>query len=304
MKKYQTLFMLLALFLVNTSWAQTSKSRIIENGGTGPHSTVMLAEESLPTHTLFRPEELDKFDEADPLPVIVWGNGACRDSPWEHVKFLNEIASHGFLVIAVGTFPEQTEEPPEARSSSSKLVDAMDWAEAQNKDQSSAYFQTVNTERVAVSGMSCGGLQALEVAVDPRTSTLLVANSGIFNQPRESGAEEMPNIPQLDKSHLNDIHSPTLYLLGGPSDIAYENGMDDVERLDHVPVFVGNLDVGHGGTYSEPHGGEFARVATAWFQWQLKGNREASELFIGDPPGLSESSDWVFESKSQPGNDS
>lgn len=38
-------------------------------------------------------------------------------------------------------------------------------------------------------------------------------------------------------------------MLGGEKDIAYNNGMDDFKRINHVPVFVANMDVGHGGTY-------------------------------------------------------
>jgi hypothetical protein len=76
--------------------------------------------------------------------------------------------------------------------------------------------------------------------------------------------------------------------------------MDDFKRINHIPVFVANMDVGHGGTYSKPHGGEFAKVATAWFQWQLKGDQEAGKMFIGDPCGLSGSPIWKTEKKNIP----
>jgi hypothetical protein len=46
--------------------------------------------------------------------------------------------------------------------------------------------------------------------------------------------------------------------------------MDDFLQINHVPVLVANLDVGHGGTYARPHGGEFARVAIQWYDWQLQ----------------------------------
>jgi hypothetical protein len=144
--------------------------------------------------------------------------------------------------------------------------------------------------------MSCGGLQALEVAPDPRVSTVIVCNSGILPNPG-SGRFGMP---KLAKEHLSRLHTPTLYLLGGESDIAYRNGMDDVQRIDHVPVFAANLDVGHGGTYGKPHGGEFARVVTAWLQWQLRGDSSAAEMFMGDPCGLARQEGWRVEKKKIP----
>jgi uncharacterized protein YciI len=223
------------------------------------------------------------------LPIITWGNGACFDSPWEHVNFLNEVASHGFLVIAIGTMPKQTD----VRSKSHKLLDAIDWAIAQNTDPSSPYYQKLNTDKIAVSGMSCGGLQTIEVAGDPRITTVGVFNSGVLGNPGGG----MPGMPQVTKEQLKNIKVPTLYLLGGKSDIAYNNGMDDFGRINHVPIFVGNLEVGHGGTYGHPYGGEFARVATHWYKWQLKGDKEAGMLFTGKTPGLSKSAGWVVEKK-------
>ena len=86
-----------------------------------------------------------------------------------------------------------------------------------------------------------------------------------------------------------------MYLLGGPTDIAYENGMDDFRRITHVPACVANYPVGHGGTYGEQHGGEFAVAALAWLQWQLKGDKRASKMFRGKGCLLSKRKDWTIE---------
>jgi uncharacterized protein YciI len=294
--KKQILLLFSIAFLFSSSKAQETKSRIIEGGGTGAHSAVMMTEPSLPTHTIFRPEDLSSFGRKNKLPVIAWGNGACYNSPWEHVNFLNEVASHGFLVVAIGTMPREEGEQEKSRSESKQMLDAIDWAIAQNKNKNSPYFNRIDTDKIAVSGMSCGGLQTLEAAPDPRISTIVVLNSGLFDNP----VGRMPGMPQLKKDQLEKIHTPTLYLLGGESDIAYKNGMDDFRRINHVPVFVANMDVGHGGTYSQPYGGEFARVATHWYKWQLKNDREAGKMFTGNPCGLSQSDGWTVEKKNMP----
>lgn len=294
--KKQIVLLTIFILLIADAKAQEVKSRIVEAGGTGKFSAIMMTEPSLPTHTIFRPQDITMFGRKEKLPVIAWGNGACFNSPWEHVNFLNEVASHGFLVIAIGTMPVEEGEQERGRSASKQLLDAIDWAIAQNKDRNSPYFNKIDTKKIAVSGMSCGGLQTLEVAPDPRISTIVVCNSGLFTNPRGG----MPGMPKMDKEHLQKIHTPTLYLLGGKSDIAYENGMDDYRRINHVPVFVGNMDVGHGGTYSQPYGGEFARVATHWYKWQLKNDREAGKMFTGNPCGLSQSEVWTVDKKNMP----
>lgn len=283
-------------FTLQTTFAQEERSRIIENGGLGSFPAIMKADASLPTHTLFLPQDLSRFGDDRKLPIIAWGNGACFNSPWEHVNFLNEVASHGFLVVAIGLMPEEEGEPIRDRSQSKQLLDALDWAISENNDVNSPYYQKLDTENIAVSGMSCGGLQALEVADDPRISTLVICNSGLFENP----IGRMPGMPQVPKSHLQEIHSPTLYLLGGESDIAYNNGMDDYRRINHVPILVGNLDVGHGGTYAQPNGGDYAKVATAWYKWQLQGDQEAAKLFTGDAPELAGWPGWRIEKKQMP----
>ncbi|HEX2920104.1 MAG TPA: alpha/beta hydrolase [Bacteroidales bacterium] len=270
-------------------------SRKLEDGGTGPFKALMISEKSLPTHTVFRPEDLSPFGKKEKLPIIAWGNGACSNSPWEHVNFLNEVASFGFLVVAIGPMPQEGERG-RGSSQSSQLTDAINWAIAQNSDKTSPYYDKIDVSRIAVSGMSCGGLQTLEIAPDPRVTTAVICNSGLFVDQGTAVA----GMPAMPKEHLAKLHTPTLYILGGEKDIAYANGMDDFSRINHVPVFVANMDVGHGGTYSQPHGGEFAKVATAWYKWQLKGDKEAGKLFTGDPAGLSKDPNWKVQKKNIP----
>ena len=87
---------------------------------------------------------------------------------------------------------------------SSLLIDAINWAIAQNRDETSHYHNKLDTTKIAVSGMSCGGLQALEVAPDPRVTTAIICNSGILGNPG-GGMRGMPN---LTKDHLAKLHTP------------------------------------------------------------------------------------------------
>lgn len=303
MKNIICLFTAISVFMVVITGqlsAQDTPSRIkvsrtVEDGGTGPYPALMATYSSLPTHTVFHPADLDIFKSGQQLPIIVWGNGACANSPWGHINFLSEVASHGFIVVAIGPMPKEGEKET-GKSKSNELIEGMDWAIAQHNDPKSPFFQKIDITKISVSGMSCGGLQALEVSSDPRVSTLVVYNSGIFDTPG-NGRSAMPN---LTKSNLDDIHTPTLYMLGGEKDIAYANGMDDYSRINHVPVFVANMDVGHGGTYEQPHGGAFAEVATAWYKWQLKGDQEAGRMFSGDEPLLQQDKNWTIAKKNMP----
>ena len=83
-------------------------------GGSGPHPAIAEALDDAPGHTLYRPEHLP----GKRLPLVLWGNGGCRDNGLSASHFLREIASHGYVVIANGRpraespVAERLPEPP------------------------------------------------------------------------------------------------------------------------------------------------------------------------------------------------
>ena len=269
------------------------KSQVVEDGGTGPYKAIMKEEESIAEHTIFVPQDLSAFGKNQKLPVLVWGNGACNNSPFEHYKFLNEIASYGFIVVATGFIPIDGQPYRGAMSTTEQQVQAMDWVFAVNTDPNSPYFGKIDTKNICVAGMSCGGLQTLYNCADKRITCLMICNSGLFNQ--QNASQAVGGMPMPPKEKLKEIHSPIMYLLGGKEDIAYENGMDDFHKINHVPSCAVNYPVGHGGTYGQPHGGEFSVVALAWLQWQLKGDQQAAKMFKGADCGVSKRDKWTIE---------
>ena len=269
------------------------KSRIVEEGGTGAFKAIMKEDFSLPEHTIFVPQDLSAFNEKNPLPILVWGNGACSNSPFEHINFLNEIASHAYIVLATGVIPMDDEWYRGPMSRTEQQIESMDWAIAQNADPNSPYYQKLDVKNICVAGMSCGGLQTLYNCADPRIKTLMICNSGLFNQ--QNANQAVGGMPMPSKDKLKEIHTSIMYMLGGEEDIAYGNGMDDFKRIDHVPACATNLPVGHGGTYRQPHGGEYSIVALAWLDWQLKGDKKASKMFVGKDCDILKRKDWTIE---------
>ena len=273
--------------------AGEAKSRIIEDGGTGAYKAIMKEEPTLPEHTVILPQDLKPFGPKKKLPVLVWGNGACTNSPWEHINFLNEIASNGYIVLATGFIPMDDQPYRGPMSRTEQQIESIDWIIAQNADPKSPYYNKVDISKICVAGMSCGGLQTLFNCADKRIASLMICNSGLFNQ--QNANQAVGGMPMPPKEKLNEIHTPIMYLLGGETDIAYGNGMDDFHRISHVPACATNFPVGHGGTYRQPHGGEFTVVALAWLDWQLKGDKQAAKMFVGKDCGISKRKDWTIE---------
>ena len=283
--------------------------------GTGSFPAMKEETASLPDHVIYRPAHLEKLG-AKRLGLYIFGNGGCSNDGASARLHLLEIASHGYLAIAPGrirTGPGATVPPPETpppspappaqtrgaplrppATTSADLMSALEWALKQNADSTSPYHNKIDPKAVAVSGYSCGGLQALEIANDPRVKTVVIMNSGIFNPGTAPAIGGM----NQQKSLLETLHTPTLYILGGETDIAYANGTDDFKRIDKQPAFLGNvLNVGHGGTYWEPNGGKAAAAVVAWLDWQLRGDRKAARMFMGKDCGLCIDPAWSVEKK-------
>lgn len=283
--------------------------------GTGPYSAILEQDPSLPTHTVYRPQDLSTVKGK--LPIIAWGEGGCANDGLAHRNFLMEIASHGFLAVAIG--PPVVRQPqakgapkgdgkqgaPKGdgkqaaaagpATKSSQLIDAINWALAENSRKGSPYNGKLDASKIAVMGMSCGGIQAYAVSEDPRVKLVGIFNSGILP---ESNAPGGPAMEDVKKSQLDKLHSPIFYVTGDKTDIAYENGMDDFKRITKVPAIHTFKDgVGHGGTYSQPNGGDFARVGVAMLKWQLKGEKDQSKMFVGADCGLCKEAGWHVATK-------
>lgn len=296
----------LTLLAMTAAANAQSPPNVPDTPGTGKYPALKEETPSLPEHTVYRPADLAVLG-AKKLGVYVFGNGACSNDGASSRLHLLEIASHGYLAIAPGrirtgpgaTVPPDPPRPPRSEqgnppklpkppTSSADLLAALDWAIAQNRDPGSPYHGKIDESAIAISGFSCGGLQALQIASDPRVKTLIVMNSGIFNDTTQgiSGID-------VSKSLLDKIHTPTFYILGGETDIAYTNGMDDFKRITHVPAFLGNLvGVGHGGTYWQPNGGKAAAAVVAWLEWQLRGDQQAAINFTSEDCGLCRDPAW------------
>lgn len=91
-------------------FGQTARTQVIENGGNGAYKAVSSADESLPTHTIYRPDDLKAaVAKEGKLPVLLYANGGCANRSQDMSHLLTEVASHGYIVIAIGPYEEYDE---------------------------------------------------------------------------------------------------------------------------------------------------------------------------------------------------
>jgi hypothetical protein len=281
---------------------QAAYAKMPDTEGTGAFAALKEEDPSLPNHVVYRPKDMSKIGKGQ-LGLVGWGNGGCAADGASSRLYLAEMASYGYVVVAPGAIhsgPGSTPPPPTAPPKDfSKMVLAttaadvkagIEWALAENARPGSAYYGKIDPAKIAVAGFSCGGGQAMSLASDPRIKTVIMQNSGMFPDDRNF-------LPQLgvSKATLKTLHTPVIYILGGPKDIAYANGMDDFSRIDHVPVMLVSNDSNHGGDFLRPNGGPSAHVAVEWLEWQLRGDKKAAAYFVGQDCGICTDKQWTMQ---------
>lgn len=283
-------------------------SKVPHTAEPGPYAVEVVTLPSLPTHTLYYPKNLGEFGKGKLLPIVSFGNGGCIRVGTMFSSLMTQVASHGYLAIAVGAKDAKFEPPaggnqlappkpgtPAEELDDHLLLDAITWAVAQNGDRASPLAGKLDTKHIAVMGQSCGGLQVLAVSHDPRISTSIMLNSGAL----DAGAPTPGGRPlsAASKDDLQRLHAPIAYFIGGNSDVAHPNAEDDFTRITKVPVFNANLDVGHGGTFGDPGAGWFGEVAVHWLDWRLKNDAKAAAWFAGKDCTLCRNPVWTVKKK-------
>lgn len=252
----------------------------------GLYAVEVFTDPGLPTHTIYEPKA--KANALRKIPVVAWGNGGCSNDNRNYRNFLTTVASHGFFIIAAGA-KDATER---GTTKDSVMTDALKWAEAENKRNDSPYRGRLNLDRIGLMGYSCGGLQAIENSADSRVKSVVLFNTGTFDQNTFTNQMTAAN-----KDSLKTLHSPTAYFIGGPIDAAYRNAEDDFKRIEKLPVLKANINTGHMGTFAHPGGGWFAEVASAWLKWTLNDDKDAGLYFKGKNCKLCLDPVWNVERK-------
>ncbi|MGA2115713.1 MAG: hypothetical protein ABSH56_13305 [Bryobacteraceae bacterium] len=328
----------------------------VGDGGTGKYKAILAGDPLLPTHAIYRPRDLKPFGGKLLLPIVAFGNGGCRNSSGEFRNLLSDIASHGYVVVAIGPAGDAVVAGSEGRTGmtqASQLLDGVDWIARENSREGSEYYLKIDTGKVAVMGQSCGTGQASQVSSDPRVATTVLLNGGgpmggARPGPAEGGAAATPaparggaNLAPGEYGNANaatavndmfsaldkmsrryapyapaipqtlpsgaagtqpvTFHGPVAFIPGGYSDLAFKGAVAGYEAVQKVTALLAYQDVGHyPATYRQPNGGAYAVAVNAWLDWHLKGDRSASEMFVGASCGLCQDPKWTIKIKNVP----
>jgi hypothetical protein len=224
-------------------------------------------------------------------PILVWSPGAGAN-PAIYQTLLNHIASHGFVVVSYNSTAQ-----------GSDMTAGIDWIVSQSTTQGSAYYNTVDTTKIAAGGQSAGSLATFAIANDTRLTTTLHINGGTF-------------APHTDVSNL--VY-PAEFICGDDPDGGDGLTQGDLARpncdidfqMATAPVWYGDVigsthttviddayGSGFGTSPMDPLKKQYLAAAAAWLRWQLAGDLTMKALFVGANCGFClQTSTWTVQQK-------
>jgi len=219
---------------------------------------------------VYRPSNLDSSGLCH--PILVWANGH-GDNPEQHPPecivdpatntwcgtypgLINQLASHGFVVIAsLSTTTSRGEPLP--------TIAGLNWLLEQAEDSTSPYFHHLDTAHIGALGHSEGGASTCIAAADPRISAIATV----------SGTRA-----------LTGLHSPALLICGGQDTVVSCDSVANTFNsiTDQPAMFMNNLAADHGSWLGQngSKGPDFFAF-TAWFRVQLMGDEANRKFFFG-----------------------
>jgi len=215
---------------------------------------------------VYRPKDLAQGGYCH--PILVWANGHtdnpepnppdCVSSKYcgSYLMLLNQLASHGFVVIAsLSTITSQGTPLP--------TIIGLDWLIQQAEDSTSPYYHRLDTAHIGALGHSEGGFSTSKAASDPRiTATATVSGSSINP----------------------GIHGPSLWFCGGKDTVVPCDGVEKTYAAitTQPSMFIDNLAADHGGwLYQNGIKGPDIIGLTAWFRVHLMGDTANRKMFYG-----------------------
>ena len=246
------------------------EAQYLQHGAYDVKKTTARAESPISMYTIYYPSELETMAQAYPMILVVNGTGG------KATKYEPEFelyASWGF--IAVGTQDKGT-------GSGQTTVTTLRYMLEQNENPDSIFYHRIDTENIGITGFSQGGAAVFNVLTKYDEAAYIKAAAPL-SPVSEHTAEQTTNY-LYDSA---DVKCPIMILAGTSGDFETEIVIpiadlnEQYDKITAPKVMARRVGMDHDHMMYSAGG-----YVIAWFRWQLTGDTEAAQVFIGDTPEL------------------
>jgi hypothetical protein len=237
--------------------AKAGPFAVTTENNVGPAAGVGTDGGAQPTFTLVRPTDLRQGGLCH--PVITWGNGHGT-TPSLYARLLNQLASHGFVVIASNSSQVSMGDPP-------PMLVGVTWVIEQNSDPASVLYQRIDTSHIGASGHSEGALSTMRAGADARIVTIAPIEGSMATK---------------------SLHGPALLMCGGmDTTLPCDGHVTSFNGITNQPVMLADqLAATHtswvgGGGGAGATLNPFIVALTGWMRVQLMGDVALRAMFYG-----------------------
>lgn len=207
----------------------------------------------------------DMLENTQTYPVVVWANGTMC-APVLYYELLSEIAAGGYIVV--------TNTDMMAADGTSQVA-SVDFILEKNEDESSVFYNRVNTEKIGAAGHSQGGRSAVNAAVlDSRIDCVLSVAGSNYTYEAEK------------------LSAPALFFTG-TSDLIVLSSLwvkPAYNKCKGTAVYASLKNGIHTTCCTLPE--IYSEYAVSWFDAFLKDDQSAKEEFMGSGK-LSKDKSWT-----------
>ena len=220
--------------------------------------------------TMFRPKDLSQGGLCH--PVVTWGNGT-GSNPSLYKVLLNQLASHGFVIIASDSPNVSQGDPP-------PMVAGVTWVLQQNDDPTSELYQKIDTTHIGATGHSQGGFATTTAGGDSHIVTIAAL----------CGASTQRN-----------LHGPAMLYCGGmDTTVPCSTIMNTYNAITNQPVMLAEyLAADHASwvTFVGKTPSPVEAAVTAWMRVHLMGDTALRSWFYGASCKLCTDPGWSIMQK-------
>jgi hypothetical protein len=225
-------------------------------------------------YTVYHPQELGLNGVKH--PVVAWTSGGSTS----HIMYpvLPHLATHGFVVISANTVPSIGAQVALGQ----EMVAGIDWILEENGRSGSAFFDKIDSTKIAAMGYSMGGLATTTIVGDARLTTTVHVSGGTGSN---GGIES-----------YDQMHAPAAFLCG-TTDMAGPNCDLDFEYITTQSVFYGKFNGDHLCSLLPPCQDWLTVAETGWLRWQLMNDQPLKDMFVGANCTMCNDPNWTVQQK-------